>query len=107
MRQKIKRKNAYYKFYRIDKEKSVELFEDGGWHFNNILSPEEISKKLKTFAHIEYSGEKYSNIEVIRKKINDRIDLFERGEKYERVKLDQTFPKYLIDNKQLYNKFII
>ena len=107
MRQKIKRKNANYNFYRFDKEKSVELFEDGGWHFNNILSPEEISKKLKTFAHIEFRGEKYSNIEVIRKKINDRIDLFARGEKYEQVKLDQSFPEYLIDNKQLYNKFII
>ena len=107
MRQKIKRKNAYYKFYRLDKEKSVELFQDGGWHFNNILSPEEISKKLKTFAHIEYRGEKYSDIEVIRKKINDRIDLFDRGEKYEQVKLDQSFPKYLIENQQLYNKFII
>ena len=107
MRQKIKKKNAYYKFYRFDKEKSVELFKDGGWHFNNILSPEEISKKLKTFAHIEYKDEKYSNIEVIRQKINNRIDLFGKGEKYEQVNLDQTFPKYLIDNKQMYIKFII
>ena len=36
-----------------------------------------------------------------------RIDLFDRGEKYEKVKLDQSFPKYLIDNQQLYNKFIV
>ena len=35
---------------------------------DGILKHKEISKKLKTFAHIEYRGEKYSNIEVIKKK---------------------------------------
>ena len=69
MRQKIKKKNAYYKFFRIDKERSVEIFDDGGWHFNNLMSPEGISKKLKTYAHIEYSNDEYSSVSVIKKKI--------------------------------------
>ena len=47
MREKIKAKNLKYKFYRFDKEKNIELFTNGGWHFNNLLSPENISKKLK------------------------------------------------------------
>ena len=96
-----------YKFYRIDKEKSVEVFVNGGWHFNNILSPEDISKKLKTFAHIEYSGDQFSSVENIRKKIESKIDLFNRGEKYQVVDLDNTFPEYLLKNKELYKEFII
>ena len=37
MRQKIKSKNLKYNFLRIDKEKSIELFDEAGWHFNNIF----------------------------------------------------------------------
>lgn len=107
MRQKIKKKNASYKFYRLDKERSVEIFENGGWHFNNILEPEEISKKLKTFAHTEYADEKFSRIETIKKKIDMRVDLFNRGEKYQTVNIDNTFPKFLRENTEYYKKFII
>jgi len=107
MRQKIKSKNLNYKFFRIDKEKNIELFQKAGWHFNNIMTPEEISLKLKTFAHSEFSDEKYSSTEVIKKKINQREDLFKRGHKYEVVKLDYNFPKYILDNLKKFNEFII
>ena len=46
-----------------------EIFDNGGWHFNNIFSAEEISLKLKTFAHTEFMNSKYSSISVIREKI--------------------------------------
>ena len=107
MRQKVWAKNLKYKFYRIDKERNIELFSNGGWHFNNIMSPVDISKKLKTFAHSEYSDDKFSSPVVISKKIESREDLFNRGYKYERVELDNSFPKYLLDNKNFYSKFII
>ena len=107
MRQKIKSKNLNYKFFRIDKEKNIELFKKAGWHFNNIMTPEAISLKLKTFAHSEFSDEKYSSIEVIKEKINQREDLFNRGHKYEVVKLDYSFPKYIVDNLKKFNEFII
>ena len=55
MRQKVKTKNLKYSFFRFDKEKSVQIFDDAGWHFNNILSSEEISLKLKTFAHSQFA----------------------------------------------------
>ena len=106
MREKIKAKNLKYKFYRIDKEKNIQIFEDGGWHFNNIMSPEKISVKLKTFAHSEYSSEEFSSPQNIKKKIEQKIDLFNRGYKYETIKLDNTFPKYLLDNKNFYKEFI-
>jgi len=107
MRQKIKSKNLNYSFFRFDKEKSIETIENGGWHFNNILSPEAISLKLKTFAHSEFSGKRYSDAKIIKSKIEKRVDLFERGHQYEQVKLDNTFPEYLITNYDRYKNYIL
>ena len=59
MRQKVKSKNLTYNFLRFDKEKNIQIFDNAGWHFNNILSPNEISLKLKTFAHSEFVDEKF------------------------------------------------
>ena len=71
------------------------------------MQPEEISKKLKTYAHTEFSESKFSSIETIREKIEKKVDLFNRGEKYEKVKIDETFPKYLLDNLDRFKKYIV
>ncbi len=107
MRQKVKSKNLNYRFYRFDKEKNIEIFDNGGWHFNNIMSPEKISLKLKSFAHTEFSSSKFSDVEIIKKKIHKMEDLFDRGHKYEKVNIDKTFPKYFLDNINKYKEFIL
>ncbi|MDA9629790.1 glycosyl transferase family 17 [Candidatus Pelagibacter sp.] len=107
MRQNIKSKNLKYNFLRIDKEKNIELFNNGGWHFNNILSPSEISLKLKTFAHSEFSHPEFYNIEIIREKINKKIDLFDRGHKYQVVNLNENFPHFLLKNKEKFKDFLL
>ncbi len=106
MRQKIKSKNLDYGFHRIDKEKNIEIFENAGWHFNNIMSPELISLKLKTFAHTEFSGSRFSDVNVIKNKIKNKIDLFERGHIYKKVDIDESFPSYLIENLEKYKHYI-
>ena len=68
MRQKIRMKNLKYSFLRIDKEKNIQIFKNAGWHFNNIMSPEEISLKLKTYAHSEFSNDEYSSEKIIKSK---------------------------------------
>ena len=107
MRQKVKSKNLKYNFFRIDKEKSIELFDDAGWHFNNLLSPEKISKKLKTFAHSEFSIDRYSSPDIIKQKIEKKIDLFERGHQYQKIELDNTYPKFILENLNEFNEFIL
>ena len=107
MRQNIKSKNLKYNFLRIDKERNIELFENSGWHFNNIMKPERISIKLKTFAHTEFSNQEFSSIDVIKSKIDKRVDLFNRGHVYQKVKLDNSFPKYLLENYELYKLYIL
>ena len=106
MRQKIRSKNLKYNFYRFDKDRSIELYQDGGWHFNNIMSAKDISVKLKTFAHTEFSNKEYSSAELIQKKINEKIDLFDRGHKYKTISFDDSFPEFLLKNLEKYKEFI-
>ena len=107
MRQKVLRKNLKYNFLRIDKEKNIQLFENAGWHFNKILTQEEISLKLNTFAHDECSIDKFSSVENIKNKIEMKKDLYNRGHNYEKVELDNSFPEYIINNHLKYKKFIL
>ena len=107
MRQKVIRKNLQQPFWKFYKEKDIQIFNDGGWHFNSLLSPKEISSKLKSFAHHEFSAPEYSDEKIIENNILNHRDLFKRNLKYEKVNLDPTFPKYIIKNKDLLKKWII
>ncbi len=107
LRQKVLSKNLNYKFYRLDKEKNIELFKKSGWHFNNVMSAKEISLKLKTFAHSEFSSKKYSDETIISNKMKDQVDLFERGHKYQKINFDESFPNFLVNNKEYYKDWIL
>ena len=52
------------------KYNSIQYIEDGGWHFANIKSPEEIEKKLNNFGHhLEYK-ESGLNLNDIKKMVS-------------------------------------
>ena len=61
---------------------------------------------MKTFAHSEFSGEEFSNVETIQNKIDKKIDLFNRGHNYKVIKFDEKFPKYLLKNINQYKDWI-
>ena len=50
-------KNKKYPFWRVDtyfsklKNTNLRIIKDGGWHFTNIKSPQELFKKMKNFGH--------------------------------------------------------
>ena len=62
----LKIKNLKYPFWRFDKEKSIQLINDGGWHFTYLMSPKLIHKKIKNSAHSELNKSKYFNINNIK-----------------------------------------
>ena len=106
LRQKVVAKNLKYPFWRIDKEKNIQIIKDGGWHFNYLLKPEAISRKLKSLAHTQYDKKEFYDIEIIKDKINSRNDLFNRGHIYQKVDIDDTFPRYIFDNKEEFQEWI-
>tara|TARA_B100001057_G_C22857077_1_gene953076 strand:- start:2941 stop:3741 length:801 start_codon:yes stop_codon:yes gene_type:complete len=107
MRQKIQTKNLSAPIWKIFRDRDIEIINDGGWHFNSLASPEDISLKLKTFAHKEFSSSNFSDLEVIKKNILERRDLFERNRIYKKIDLNEDFPRYILDNKDKLNDWII
>ena len=75
MRQNIKKKNISAPFWKIFKERSIQLVDNGGWHFNSLFSAEDISLKLVTFAHMEFAHSNFSDLNTI-KKIFQNIEIY-------------------------------
>tara|TARA_B100000963_G_scaffold345293_1_gene349245 strand:+ start:946 stop:1755 length:810 start_codon:yes stop_codon:yes gene_type:complete len=107
LRKKILKKNLSKPFWKIGLEKDIEIIHDGGWHFNNLYSLELIKKKIMTFPHSEYQVEEYTNIEKIKNRINNLEDLFDRGYKFEKVSLNDTFPEFIYKNQHLFKDYIL
>ena len=69
----IKSKN--YPIWRVDvffsktKYHNIKFIDDGGWHFTCIKSPEEVHKKLLTFAH----HQDYQNSEITLDTLKERM----------------------------------
>ena len=107
LRHKVLYKNLKYGFWGIDKEKNIEIIDDGGWHFNYLLKPKEISKKFRSLAETSWDQEKYYNEKNIEEKIKQKRDLFNRGHVFEQVNIDNSFPQYIRVNQDKYSDWIL
>ncbi len=107
-------KNKSYPFYRIDtffsdiKHQSVKIVSNGGWHFSNLKSVEELERKfLNDENHAEYEKQGYS-IDRIKNNIkNKSIDFNhyakkDSSNKFNSTKLELTnldvLPNYIRNN---------
>lgn len=115
-------KNKSYPFWRLDtffsklKNINLQIVEDGGWHFTNVKTPEELFIKMKNFGHHDEFDVSGLNIEDIRKKIKDKKvfynHLADQSAKnkwtfdYELKKINEKLlPEYLIKNKNNYKEW--
>ena len=55
----------------------------------------------------EKIDEKYLNLEEIKKRINEGQDIIGRKDNFIKVNLDNSFPKFLINNKSFYSDWLI
>ncbi len=96
-----------YPFWRIDKPRNIQIIEKGGWHFAYLQNPENISKKIKSFAHGEFNKDELVDISNIKEKIKKGADIFNRGYKIEKVEIDENFPEFIQKNKEALKDWII
>ena len=115
-------KNKKYPFWRIDtyfsnlKETSLEIIGDGGWHFTNIKTPEDLYIKMKNFGHHDEFDESKLTIEDLRKKIDDghvfynhfidkkSEDKWKGDYKLKRIE-NHLLPDYLIKNQNNFKEW--
>ena len=105
LRYKVKIKK--YPFYRIDKPKPAQIIENGGWHFSFLKTPGGIAKKLDSYAHKEYNKPEFKDEKIIEEKIKNKKDLFNRKIVLEKVEVDETYPRYILNNKNKYKEWIL
>ena len=102
-------KNKEYPFWRLDtlfsntKYMDLEIINDGGWHFTNLMTAEKLYEKLTNFGHhdeFELSG---MTIDNLQKKINDKEVFFNHFVDKEKYKERWNFNYKLkkIDDKKL------
>ena len=115
-------KHKKYSFWRLDtifskkKYKNIIHINNGGWHFTNIKSAEDIEKKLLNYTHhyeFEQSG---LNIDDLRKKIEDKKIIYDHGvdQREPKWKSEKTLtkidlkemPKYLQENCSKYANWL-
>jgi len=94
-------------FWRIDKIQLNNIIENGGWHFCNLKKPSNLLYKYKNMAETKDPfftkskiDEKYLSVEQIEKSIKKGKDLIGRNEYYKKIKIDESFPKYILENKE-------
>ena len=71
------------------------------------MSVENISKKIKSYAHKEYQKDHFTDPINIKNKIDRGVDLFDRADlAWGYVKIDGSYPKYFLNNLDKYKQWI-
>jgi len=116
-------KNKKYPFWRLDtlfsnnKYVNLDIINDGGWHFTNLKTPEELYQKLTNFGHhdeFELSG---LTVNDLKKKIEEKKVFFNHfldkenykerwNYDYELKKIDnELLPQYLKNNLKKFKEW--
>ena len=103
-------------WWRFDQKIKRYVEEDGGWHFSFLMNSMDIKSKLSRFEHEikhlkkedEYILSDLVNIKRIENNIINLKDPYDRDHiKLKKVKIDESFPKYILENKDVLEEFII
>ena len=102
-------------FFKFDKQISLDIVKEGGWHFTRLQTPEDIhSKELDAEHHDEYraSGKNVDKIkELIKNRKIDHDHLADTkaakyGNEFELTKMSfVNLPKFIQENKEKYKKW--
>ena len=116
-------KNKKYPFWRLDtffknnKYINLDIINDGGWHFTNLMTPEKLYEKLTNFGHhdeFELSG---LSVNDLKKKIKEKtvfwnhfVDKKHFNDRwaydYKLKKIDNKFlPAYLTNNSEKFKEW--
>tara|TARA_B100001123_G_scaffold366526_1_gene426203 strand:- start:3026 stop:3925 length:900 start_codon:yes stop_codon:yes gene_type:complete len=115
-------KTKKYPFWRVDtyfskkKYKNIKIVYDGGWHFTNIKTAENIQKKLLNYTHHDEFEKSGIGLEDLKKKIVERKAIYDHSVDQKQNKWDSKtsldkvdlsqMPEYLRKNYKKYSNWI-
>ena len=104
LRQQYTKKIKFWQIHRYFTNPMI--IENGGWHFSFAFSPKYIKTKMESFAHGELKTKKTKDVNFLKEQIKNKRDII-NGELLKKVKLDFSFPKFILKNKKKYSKLIL
>ena len=115
-------KQKKYPFWRLDtffskkKYQNIKYIDDGGWHFTNIKTPENIFKKLLNYTHHDEFEKSGIGLDQLKKKITEKKAIYDHSVDQKKNKWDsrtklskkdlKEMPDYLRDNYKKYLNWI-
>lgn len=79
--------------------------DNGGWHFSFLGGVDKVIEKIASYSHGEYATSEIMERERITRILEEGSDIFGReGFKYEFTEIDNTYPKYVLDNLNHFKK---
>jgi beta-1,4-mannosyl-glycoprotein beta-1,4-N-acetylglucosaminyltransferase len=73
-------------------------FPNAGWHWSFLGGEKMIEEKIRSFAHTEYLNEE--TLSNIKNRLLNNEDVFNRGHKLVVVELGDSYPEYVLQNKE-------
>lgn len=86
-----------------------QVIKDAGWHFSFMGGPDEWVRKLESTPHQEYNKPEFKDKTVMLDRVTNGRDLLGRDIPYRLVEVDESFPKFVVENLQRFkdNQFIL
>lgn len=82
------------------------VVENGGWHFSFMGGVERVLEKLDAFAHQERNVPEFTNPKTLAELIHKGALTFGKDWEFEFVTIDNTFPRYVLDNSETFASWI-
>jgi beta-1,4-mannosyl-glycoprotein beta-1,4-N-acetylglucosaminyltransferase len=80
------------------------VLQNAGWHFSYLGGEDQIKYKLESFSHQEFNRNDIKN--NINKSLSENTDVLGRSIQYKVVDIDESYPKYLLDNLEKYKHLV-
>lgn len=80
---------------------------DAGWHFSFCGGADQVRRKIQAFSHTELDRPEFTDPAKIAERIRTLRDPFDRELRWEKVRFDESYPKYLRENRERFKEWIL
>lgn len=90
----------------IRQSSDFDSIKNAGWHFSFLGGYESIKDKIRSFSHQEHNKSDFLDTKRLAFNLENALDIFNRPFEYKFVKLDKSYPKYILDHLPQFKKHI-
>lgn len=83
--------------------KDLQIIPQAGWHFNNLISENDIIQKIESSCHVEWNTEEVRRSAIAN--YRNAADIY-TGQKHQIVDVDESFPIYIFQNMSRWSTYI-